>query len=110
MTKIDAAALCSDWLDFDTDVTSTFAKSDRDRRVRSSAESDSMGDAADRVAPAAHTIAAVSTISCMVHGLRGTWFIILDIFLLRCRRVCGLLLSHASTPPSPNDGVHRHRV
>jgi hypothetical protein len=76
MTNIDAAALCSDWLDLDTDVTSTFAKSDRDRRVRSSAESDSMGNATDRGAPPAQTIAAVSTISCMVHGLRGTWFII----------------------------------
>src|ERR1700683_1243216 len=77
MTNIDAAALCSDWLDLDTDVTSTFAKSHRDRRVRSSAASDPMGDAADRVAPPAQTTAAaVSTISCMVHGLRGTWFII----------------------------------
>src|ERR1700729_4111674 len=74
MTKIDAAALCSDWLDLDTEVTSTFAKSDRDRRVRSSAEFDSMGEAADRVAPPAQVTAAVSMISCRVQVLLDTSF------------------------------------
>src|ERR1700677_3861696 len=113
MTKIDAAALCSDWLDLDTEVTSTFAKSDRDSLVKSSA-ADSLGEAMDGVAPPAQMNAAANRIRCGVQVLLGAGSGIPRYVLIyeapSTGSVCGLSKSHASMAPWPHDGAHRHRL